>query len=315
MAISQANDYYPFGLSYTPKPGGLQPDGWDNKFKYNGKEEQEVPGGWLDYGARMYDPALGRWHVLDNKAEALPHWTPYRYAFNNPLRFIDPDGNTEEERIRAVNRAREYVAANPNQDSKYYGYSGWRNQVPGWKVDCSGLVDDGARYSGVGHLNIQVEKGYNGVKNIINQENVREISDVNQIRHGDIFSIDNDGHTGFIADVVRDENGKVVGFSIIHSRGSTGPKEEYIDLTIEKRGDGWYAWDYFINKAKYYAWDTPDDDEPGMVGPKRQKTNQQNTNKTQEDLYRDIWMRMSRWLDYEYELIQNGTHPSQTRPD
>ena len=92
LAVSQANDYFPFGLSYTPKPGGLQPDGWDNKFKYNGKEEQEVPGGWLDYGARFYDPALARWHSVDPLADDYSSYSSYNYTLDNPINLIDPNG-------------------------------------------------------------------------------------------------------------------------------------------------------------------------------------------------------------------------------
>jgi RHS repeat-associated protein len=73
--------------------GGLQ-----NKFNYNGKEEQskEFSDGsgldYLDYGARMYDAQIGRWNVIDPHSINYVSYSPFVYVGNMPMLLVDPDG-------------------------------------------------------------------------------------------------------------------------------------------------------------------------------------------------------------------------------
>jgi RHS repeat-associated protein len=88
--VIASDDYYPFGLTFNSHQ---RENSVDQDFLYNGKElQRELDLGTYDYGARMYDPALGRWWQIDPLAEQMRRWSPYNYCFNNPLRFIDPDG-------------------------------------------------------------------------------------------------------------------------------------------------------------------------------------------------------------------------------
>lgn len=89
--IVQENNYYTFGLMQKGYNSAI--NGVDNKYKYNGKELQDELGlNMYDYGARNYDPALGRWMNIDPLAEQMRRWSPYNYCFDNPMHFVDPDG-------------------------------------------------------------------------------------------------------------------------------------------------------------------------------------------------------------------------------
>lgn len=86
--IVSKDDYYPFGGTF-----GSYTSGTENLYKYNGKEEQKETG-WLDYGARMYDPMLGRFFTQDRYAEKYLDFSPYQYAANNPILYIDVNGDS-----------------------------------------------------------------------------------------------------------------------------------------------------------------------------------------------------------------------------
>jgi len=89
IEVTDTNNYYPFGLNHIE---GMLTSGFGSyySYKYNGKELQET--GMFDYGARFYMPDLGRWGVVDPLAEKSRRFSPYTYALDNPIRFIDPDG-------------------------------------------------------------------------------------------------------------------------------------------------------------------------------------------------------------------------------
>jgi RHS repeat-associated protein len=90
--IVQETHYDPWGLELKGlgyQYGGLN----ENKYLYNGKElldDQSL--GLYDYGARYYDPVIGRWTSPDPMAESYQAFSPYNYTLNNPIAFTDPNG-------------------------------------------------------------------------------------------------------------------------------------------------------------------------------------------------------------------------------
>src|SRR5690606_7900335 len=127
--IIEENNYYPFGLKHKGY-NELADYSATNKYKYaySGMEWQPELGLDLyDFGARNYDPAIGRWLNVDPLAEEFAGWTPYHYVHNNPINLIDPTGMSAESIIGANKESANKIHEDMNTvfaDKKFDAFRG-----------------------------------------------------------------------------------------------------------------------------------------------------------------------------------------------
>ncbi len=88
--VVQHVEYVPFGEVFIEERNNT----WNTPYLFNGKEFDAETGLYY-YGARYYNPRISLWYGVDPLAEEAPGWSPYRYSFNNPVRYTDPDGQWE----------------------------------------------------------------------------------------------------------------------------------------------------------------------------------------------------------------------------
>ncbi len=109
--VISTTDYYPFGMGMPAR--SYKSAGY--RFGFNGQEtETEITGtpSHLDFGARIYDSRTGRFLSIDPKVNKFPNITPYNYAINSPLLFIDNEG--EDPRVAII------IESNPNEFNDHY---------------------------------------------------------------------------------------------------------------------------------------------------------------------------------------------------
>jgi RHS repeat-associated protein len=199
LEITDTNNYYAFGMNHI---GGMKSMlGAYQNYKYNGKEIQES--GMYDYGARFYMPDLGRWGVVDPLAEKMTRHSPYNYAFNNPIRFIDPDGRDPID----------YVTENGNK-----------------------IGSDGTNVEGV--LMIRNRQDINAIKSAERQGNHLATDQLSELNSNMIVPNDltlqeslNVLARGEANGGLREESSSISGADNVISRGETGPLP-----TVDSRG-------------------------------------------------------------------------------
>nr|WP_256367525.1 RHS repeat-associated core domain-containing protein [Lentimicrobium sp. S6] len=118
--VLQDQSYYPFGMSLGNELTYQNTDDSPkNKYLYNGKELQmDFELDWYDYGARFYDAALGRFTTIDPLAEYAFNWTPYRFGYNNPIKYSDPSGLMEVVQTHQLGEYSGYL--NTKEFAMYY---------------------------------------------------------------------------------------------------------------------------------------------------------------------------------------------------
>jgi len=92
----------PFGLEHH-RPIDA-PEDMETHYRYTGQEHGPDGLPYYDYIARQYDPALGRFLGMDELAREFPSWSPYNYVYNNPLRFVDPDGRAPDDHEYSIDK-------------------------------------------------------------------------------------------------------------------------------------------------------------------------------------------------------------------
>jgi RHS repeat-associated protein len=169
--VISAVDYYPFG-SLKPNRCFSSPD---YKYGYNGMEKDDEvkgDGNSYDFGARIYDPRIAKFLSIDPQWKKFPDWSPYTYALDNPIYFVDPDG--EEPTPAALKKAAESLgipvasiravyfvetggnAFRDNGDPKILFERHYFNRLTGGKYDATYPSISNSSAGGYGKYNEQI---------------------------------------------------------------------------------------------------------------------------------------------------------------
>jgi RHS repeat-associated protein len=114
---SQHLQYLPFGETFVD-----QQNGYDSRYTFSAKEKDDETQ-YSYFGARYYDSDLSVWLSIDRFADKYPNLSPYNYCAWNPIKYIDPTGDT----IGVTDKLR-------NNKNAYEGYLKFMDSRAGKKL-------------------------------------------------------------------------------------------------------------------------------------------------------------------------------------
>jgi RHS repeat-associated protein len=93
--VLEVNTYYPYGMLIPELSAKAATKDEQNWYKFSAKElETALNLNMYDFGARLYDPVIGKFLTPDRFAEKYYSLSPYSYAGNNPINYIDINGDS-----------------------------------------------------------------------------------------------------------------------------------------------------------------------------------------------------------------------------
>ncbi|MDX6183946.1 DUF6443 domain-containing protein [Flavobacterium sp. Fl-77] len=262
LEIIEENNYYPFGLKhngYNP-PNTSLGNNDAQKYKFNGKELQDELGlGMYDYGARNYDPALGRWMNVDPKTEMLEKSSPYVYALNCPIVYLDRDGELPI-----------LINGRVSADSERASQSYWTSEIVA-TIQGSGIANPGGQihyvdgdryYNSTGNYNPVIDYDPSNFTRGIQKGGYTDGNDPLERRAAGRMAMTKSEFKVILSKLQRNSKGKIIEKIQIytHSRGAAfgqGYTERLMEL-IKENGDEFAdvenEIEFSYNMAPHQSW-------------------------------------------------------------
>jgi len=218
----QIYHYYPFGMTMDVLGNSYAPGSPENLYQYNGKELfNDLGFNSYNYGARWYDPSIGRFSGVDPRAEKYLDLSPYNYVANNPIAHIDPRGDTILANFQG----------NVLAESAYYL---WKNTDEGQKFHTK--FDVGGKF-GKSLIEIGSNTSLNSSGLTTYNVNGKDVSGTDGISKEDLKSIKNAGE-GFNAkiSIKHKYNANIaldLGSQLVDATETLEHESQHVDLVLE----------------------------------------------------------------------------------